>query len=351
MRKSRVKTTRRWSVVHINTHDVAGGAAKSAWRLAEIQRKMGHQAKMLVGFRKSLSSNSLSFPIEPDRTIQPLCQEAGQLFYEFQGSHKLMDHPLVCSADLLHFHNLHGWYFNPYSISALSHHKPVVWTLRDMQSITGHCAHAFTCEKWQTGCGQCPALDIEPGIPVDTSAQLHRDKKLIYEHSHLWIVTPSQWLKKKVEKSILKDHPVELIHNAVDTATFRPYDKPEVRNQLAIPKDRFVVGAVAHGGALRNPWKGGEYTLAALESLCSKFPEIIFVNGLLTLLTHITYPANYGASCIHRRQTHAHWWSLRRYHAVRQSSHSTQEACQSLFEIKWMDLLLDSEKSMRSFNR
>src|SRR3972149_8363324 len=116
-------TNQKLSIVHINTHDAAGGAAKVAWRLAEAQRNAGHSSKMLVGIKTSQAEDSFPFSIDADSSIQTKCQQEGKLFYEFQGSHKLVNHPLVQSADLLHFHNLHGGYFNPFSISVLSHLK------------------------------------------------------------------------------------------------------------------------------------------------------------------------------------------------------------------------------------
>jgi len=273
-----IETKNKSSIIHINTHDIAGGAAKVAWRLAEAQRNAGHVSRMLVGIKTDDSVNSFSFPIDADPSIQAQCQREGQLFYEFQGSHKLINNPLVRSADLLHLHNLHGGYFNPFSISALSHLKPLVWTLHDMQAFTGHCAHSFDCERWQDGCGECPYLNVEPAIQVDTSAQLLKDKKLIYDHSYLSIVTPSQWLKNKVERSILQNHPVELIHNGIDTNIFQPYNKKEVRKKFGIPEDVLVIGAVGHGGTLANQWKGGKYTQAALDALWKNSPDYIFVN-------------------------------------------------------------------------
>lgn len=265
-------------ILHINTHDRAGGAAKVAWRLMEAQLRDGHDAKILAGIKESGSVNTYSFPAEAGSTAQMACQREGQLFYEYQGSHKLVKHRLVKSADLLHLHNLHGGYFNPFSLSALSHMKPLIWTLHDMQSITGHCAHSLYCEKWSEGCGDCPLPDTEPAIPVDTSSQLLKDKKTIYDHSYLRIVTPSQWLKDKVEKGILRGHPVELIHNGIDTQVFQPYDKKQVRRKYNVPDNVFVIGAVGHGGALNNQWKGGRYTQAALDKLKSRLPGFVFVN-------------------------------------------------------------------------
>jgi glycosyltransferase involved in cell wall biosynthesis/Flp pilus assembly protein TadD len=147
-----------------------------------------------------------------------------------------------------------------------------------MQSITGHCAHAFDCQRWRQGCGQCPYLQTEPALAVDTTAQLLAHKRLIYAHSPLWIVTPSNWLKAKVTRSILGQHPVETIYNGVDTTIFKPLDRQAARHALGLPPDKLLVGAVANGGAIANPWKGGEYTEAVLDFLQEQHPEVCFVD-------------------------------------------------------------------------
>lgn len=266
------------SIVHINTHDKAGGAAKVAWRLSKLQRSKGHRSGMMVGYKTTRSNHSMSFALQFDNEVQALCRREGQLFYEYQGSHQLVNHPAINCADILHLHNLHGWYFNPFSLPAISREKPVIWTLHDMQAITGHCAHSFDCDKWKTGCFGCPYLGTEVALSIDTSAQLLRDKKQIYDHSCLQIVAPSEWLKNKVEKSVLKNHPVELVYNGIDTRTFRAYEKSEARRRLGIPDECFAVGAVAHTGAFHNPWKGARFMQAALESLWQKRKDVLFVN-------------------------------------------------------------------------
>jgi len=270
--------TGKLSIVHVNTHDRAGGAAKVAWRLAEAQRNAGCDSIMLVGEKRSDSKYSFAFPVEADRSLRIQCRQQGQLYYEFQGSHRLVDNPFVLSADILHLHNLHGDFFNPFSLSFLSHLKPTVWTLHDQQPTTGHCAYSLDCQRWENGCGRCPMLSLYPDILVDASAQLYRDKKLIYDNSYLNIVVPSQWLKDKVQRSILRNHPVELIYNGIDTNIFRPYDKIEARKKFGISVDVLVIGAVAHGGTLGNPWKGGNYARAVFDALQTKLQGHVFVN-------------------------------------------------------------------------
>jgi glycosyltransferase involved in cell wall biosynthesis len=232
---------------------------------------------MLVG-RQGGTPEIHCFDPQEIPELKVLCRKSGGLFYALQGSHRLFEHPLIQSADIVHLHNLHGEYFNPFSLPFLAHTKPVVWTLHDMQSFTGHCAHSFDCDHWRQGCGQCPYLGTEPAISVDTTARLLAHKRLIYEHSPLWIVTPSNWLKAKVEQSILGNHPVDTIYNGVDTSVFKPLDRVMARQALGLPRDKLLVGAVANGGAMANPWKGGEYTEAAMDFLQAQNPGVCFVD-------------------------------------------------------------------------
>lgn len=123
------------------------------------------------------------------------------------------------NIDLVHLHNLHGYFINlPMLFTWLkSINKPVVWTLHDCWSFTGHCAYFeyAGCSRWQTGCGRCPERASYPSSwALDQSANNFIDKRALYgEDVNLTIVTPSKWLAGLVEESFLKDHPLEVIEN------------------------------------------------------------------------------------------------------------------------------------------
>src|SRR4051794_21841879 len=96
--------------------------------------------------------------------------------------------------DLLHLHNLHGRYFDLRQLAPLSHRLPVAMTLHDEWTFTGHCAYALHGDRWRTGCGSCPDLDVYPAIRADGTKANLRAKAEIYERSRVYVSTPSRWL-------------------------------------------------------------------------------------------------------------------------------------------------------------
>lgn len=130
--------------------------------------------------------------------------------------------------DIIHLHNIHGYYIN---IEILFNYlkeanKPVVWTLHDCWSFTGHCAYFdyVGCDKWKTGCYNCPEKKAYPSSLIfDNSKNNYINKKEIFTGvKNLTIVTPSQWLANLVQESFLNEYPVKVINNGIDLNTFRP---------------------------------------------------------------------------------------------------------------------------------
>jgi len=167
--------------------------------------------------------------------------------------------------DLIHLHNLHGYYLNLSFIRFLGKlNIPIVWTLHDGWAITGRCAYFFECEKWKTGCGNCPNLSWYPKTYFDSSALMWKKKKGYFTSE--WnpvIVCPSQWLADKVKESYLNRFKIKVIPNGVDTEVFKPKDKIEVRKKLRIPPDKKVILFVA--ADLRDERKGARYFFEALK--------------------------------------------------------------------------------------
>jgi len=115
--------------------------------------------------------------------------------------------------------------------------------LHDAWLLSGHCAHSFACQRWQTGCGACPDLNIPPAIQADGTAYNWSRKKSIYQRGRFHVATPCQWLMDKVQRSILAAGMVEarVIPYGVNLDIFRPGNPLTAREQLGLPAKASVI--------------------------------------------------------------------------------------------------------------
>lgn len=266
-------------ILQINTVDNQGGAAKVAFRLHKALERKGYDAKMLV--RESMVSDPNIKEVRNKRRLQQFILSCGERRMGWQdfiypAALEIREMDWLKECDILHLHNLHGNYFSIFALPELTACKQTVWTLHDMHSITGHCAHSFDCNQWTRGCGNCPDLSIYPELYTDTTAYLWETKKRLYELSELTVVCPSKWLMNKVEKSILKNKEIHLVYNGIDRSVFRPINRDAARRKLNLPQNKKILLFNAQGGK-DNPWKGGQYLIKAYEKLQDR-DELLFLN-------------------------------------------------------------------------
>jgi glycosyltransferase involved in cell wall biosynthesis len=170
--------------------------------------------------------------------------------YRYPASHGIV--PLLPhEPDIVHAHNLHGGYFDLRLLPALSRRIPTLLTLHDAWLLSGHCAHSFDCERWRTGCGECPDLSIYPAIRRDGTAANWRRKRDIFGGSTLHIATPSEWLMERVRASMLAPaaRTMHVIPNGVDLELFAPGERAQARERLGLRREGHVV--IVSGSELR----------------------------------------------------------------------------------------------------
>ncbi|MCR5501420.1 MAG: glycosyltransferase [Lachnospiraceae bacterium] len=165
---------------------------------------------------------------------------------------KIVERLRAEDPDIIHLHNLHGYYlYLPLLFRYLKNgfRGKVFWTFHDCWPFTGHCAFytASGCEKWKTGCGNCPNRKRYPvSLLLDASKRNYRDKKRMFlSLKDLTILVPSRWMEDQVKASFMKKYPVYVVPNGVDLSVFRPDALPEA-------SDPFSVEAAKEGGKERN---------------------------------------------------------------------------------------------------
>ena len=259
-----------------STSDIMGGASKLAWWLHNGLRGRGEQSSMFVGWKYTDDKDvHVIRKALKDRMFAPVCDNVGMHYYNNLSTFDLPDMEAFRKADVLNFHNLHGNYFNPLAVPGLTRLKPAVWSLHDMQSLTGNCAYSFSCEKWRDGCVNCEALGAYPALKADTTAEMFNVKKRIYEESDFDVVVTSNWLGNIVKGSILGAKRLHLIHYGIDTSVLRPSAKDEARARMGIPQDARVLIATIHG--MSNQRKGGQYLLEALGKLAQDGTQVTMI--------------------------------------------------------------------------
>lgn len=193
-------------------------------------------------------------------------------YYPF--SHQMMYEKEFLQADIIHYHLIHNNFFDISDLPILSKLKPTVWTLHDPWALTGHCIHPMECDRWKTGCGDCPQLTVPKSLNYDTTALNWELKKQYYAQSKIDLIVSSQWMYKRVKQSpLLKDKPLHVIPFGLDLEVFRPIDTHLAKEKLGIDTSHIVLCFRAS----ESEFKGLDIILECLEKMNT--------NRMITLLT------------------------------------------------------------------
>jgi len=258
-------------ILMVNTEYTRGGAARVARTLHGIMNASPDHESLFVYGRgpKAKGSEAVRSCCQPEVYFHGLLTRLTGLqgygsWLSTKRSIRLM---LDWRPDVIHFHNIHGYYLNLSIARAVGKLEiPVVWTLHDAWPLTGRCAYFFECDRWKTGCGHCPDLSRYPKTYRDSSAFMWKRKKAALTQGWNPItVCPSQWLADQVKKSYLSKYRLEVIPNGIDTETFRPREKVATRERLGISAEKKIILFVA--ADLADERKGARYFFESLQHI------------------------------------------------------------------------------------
>lgn len=151
--------------------------------------------------------------------------------------------------DVIHLHNIHGYYIHIETLFSYlkTCKKRILWTQHDCWAFTGHSAYCdgVGCDRWQSGCCRCPQHLDYPKSLFDFSKRNWQTKKALFTGVRdMTLVTPSVWLKDLVKQSFLREYPVEVICNRIDTEIFRPRES-DFRQKYALQNKTVLLGVAA----------------------------------------------------------------------------------------------------------
>lgn len=181
------------------------------------------------------------------------------------------------TPDIINLHWVSRWLDLPSFFASLPTEIPVVWSLHDMNPVTGGCHHAGDCQRFTQQCGHCPQLK-QPGAK-DDAHQFFQTKARLYQHANLHFVGNSEWTTAQVQRSALGRYArsCHTIPLGVDANQFRPVNKQAARQALGLAADRFVVGFAC--ADFNDPNKGGALLAQALGALAGQTPITLLTFG------------------------------------------------------------------------
>lgn len=242
-------------VLQINTVCGAGSTGVIAVEIADFLKSKGHESVITYGNGSSNYPDSFNFGSKFRNKIHAL-YDTRILGLEGYGSkygtHMLLNYIEQYKPDIVHLHTLHGNFLNfPMLFKFLGEKRiPVVWSLFDTWAITGKCTH-FTssgCTKWQNKCGACPQLHTSGAETFffDRTQKILKDKIHLTSTLHnLHIIVCSNWLKWEVEKSHLKNRPIHMIYNWIDTAKFYPIEDKSIYDKYGLDRNKKILVSVS----------------------------------------------------------------------------------------------------------
>ena len=297
-------------ILLVSTSDRPGGAEQIALSLLNGYIEHGCRAMLAAGTKSSRSANVCGIPRNRwrdalGRTTQALIgrhirvlpqitfqlSRLGDLQNEFDrwrgrepfhyaGTRKLLE-LAPFKPQIVHAHNLHRHYFDLRALPGLSARVPLILTMHDAWLLSGHCAHSFDCERWKTGCGECPDLTIPPAIERDATAFNWRRKRELYARSRFYVAAPCRWLIDKVEQSIVAPAVIEsrVIPNGIDLEVFRAGDRDAARSRLVLSREADVL-LFAALSIRNNFWKDYKTLRGAIVQLAERRPArpLIFLS-------------------------------------------------------------------------
>ena len=271
-------------VSHLSYSDITGGAARASYRIHHALLQAGVDSELLVDFASSGDWTVHESTTKFASNFGKLRRAFGENVFNcvFKSTNRILHSPAIINSgrvsklnnsdsDIIHLHWVQGEMMSIAEIGRLK--KPTVWTLHDMWAFCG--AEHYTEEyRWRDGYSRHNRPDYESGLDLNRWVWSRKTK---HWKQPIQIVTPSHWLGQCVrESSLMRDWPVSVIPNALNTDFWRPVEQSFARNLLSLPKDVPLLLFGAMGGG-SDPRKGFDLLLDSLQYLRTELPELELV--------------------------------------------------------------------------
>ena len=262
-------------VLHINTIDLNGGAARAVNRLHHGLQAIKVDSLILVQTRQGKEPNVIAHPnkiMEGLATMRPSFEALPLKMYPKRKKttfspqwipDRILSQISNFNPDLIHLHWVNQGFVQIETLAKLK--CPVVWTLHDMWAFTGGCHYAEGCTQYTVSCGNCPQLMSSSND--DLSRWIWKRKAKSWKSLNLTIVAPSKWISTcAASSSLFQNKRIEIIPHGLNLEIYKPIDKSFARSLLNLPQaSKIILFGAVHGTAEKR--KGFHLLLPALQKL------------------------------------------------------------------------------------
>ncbi len=244
-------------ILMINSHCGAGSTGKICVKLAERLEAEGHEVKIAFGryafvpeqYKKYAIRIGSDFEVKVNALLTRITDKEG--LYSKVSTKKFLDWAEEFNPDLLWVHNIHSYFLNYEMLFGWIKSRPqmeVKWTLHDCWAFTGHCAYfdMVKCYKWKEECKDCPQKTSYPSSLIFSNCtnNFNRKKQAFTGVKNMTIITPSNWLADLVKQSFLREYPIEVVYNTIDTDVFKPTPS-DFRKRYGLEDKKIILGVAS----------------------------------------------------------------------------------------------------------
>lgn len=265
-------------VLHINFSDYGGGAEELARSLSQLEgnhllvkKKHGTQSHV-IEIPKSKTKTFISildkivWKLGFKKSFRALFGIQDELHRTYNQLKKLGEYR---DAEILHFHNIHGEYFDLRSIKKIAREKKIVWTSHDMWIMSG--GEGFIID----GMTKRERLNCYPlrGPILDTREYYKALKYFILSKNqkNLVVVAPSEYHMNRLQE-YLKGGNIKLIYSGIDIDLF---------NTQNVSKEGLPKVLIFNS---KSPYKNSKEVIRALRRIKSNY-ELHVIGAPLQMIT------------------------------------------------------------------
>ena len=269
-------------VLQINNFYNYGSTGKITRDLHMALLEQGQESLVCYG-RGGLSREENTFKVcsELSSKCNNLYSRISGLMYGglYPSTKKIQQIIVKEKPDVVHLQCLNCFFVNIFElIQWLKENRiKTILTLHAEFMYTANCGHAFECDGWQQGCGNCPRYRKETrSLFFDRTHVSFRKMQQAFRGfaRDLTVVSVSPWLMDRARRSpILSDFSHLCIYNGIDTELFRPRDASNLRERHHLNHKKVILHVTAKFSDAPGHPKGGGYVL----ELAKKLPNVQFL--------------------------------------------------------------------------